>query len=121
MTLTYEDTTSGLTEHSVGGTLVVAPQGEIDMAVVPGLTARLDVLTADPLPDLVLDLRAVTFVDCAGLGALCRARTRAVAACGRLRLVTDDESVLRVLRMTGLDWAFDISPALPWEMAARTG
>ncbi|MFI0237879.1 STAS domain-containing protein [Streptomyces sp. NPDC016845] len=120
MTLTHGGTASVLTEHSVGDTHVVALHGEIDVAAVPRITAHLDVLTTAPFPDVVVDLREVTFVDCAGLGALCRAQTRTSAGGGRLRLVTDEESLLRVLRMTDLSATFEIAAALPWEAAAST-
>ncbi|MEU6389551.1 STAS domain-containing protein [Streptomyces sp. NPDC046939] len=119
MTLTHGGTASVLTERSVGDTHVVALHGEIDVATVPRITACLDALTTAPCPDIVLDLREVTFVDCAGLGALCRAQTRTDAVGGRLRLVTDEGGVLRVLRMTDLSTAFEITPVLPWDVPAR--
>jgi anti-sigma B factor antagonist len=94
----------------------VALQGEIDILTVPALAAHLDTLTADPCPDLVLDLRTVAFIDCAGLGVLCRARNRARARHGRLRLVTDSARFLRILRRTGLTGAFDIHPRWPQDL-----
>ncbi|MGW3652879.1 STAS domain-containing protein [Streptomyces sp. NPDC000878] len=99
--------------YTSGGTTVLALQGEIDILTVPALTARLDALTADRSPDLVLDLRTVSFIDCAGLGVLCRARNRARARRGRLRLVTDSARLLRILRCTGLSDAFDVRPRWP--------
>ncbi|MGJ3558392.1 STAS domain-containing protein [Streptomyces sp. INA 01156] len=39
------------------------------------LSRRLDTLADRAFPDLVLDLRAVSFIDCSGLGVLCRAAT----------------------------------------------
>jgi len=75
----------------------------------PALAAHLDTLTAGRRPDLVLDLRPVSFVDCAGLGVLCRAR----AGQGRLRLVTVSTGFLRLLRCTGLAGVFDIRSRWP--------
>ncbi|GGT40455.1 hypothetical protein GCM10010254_70430 [Streptomyces chromofuscus] len=94
--------------------------GEIDVLTSPCLTARLDALTARPLPDLVLDLRAVTFIDCTGLGLLCRTANRVRARHGRLRLVTEDPHFLRVLRLTGLSGAFELCGGPP-EAPAATG
>ncbi|MEV5875370.1 hypothetical protein AB0L75_14285 [Streptomyces sp. NPDC052101] len=46
------------------------------MLSTPPPSERLDTLTPDPRPDLVLDPRPVTFTDCAGLAVLCRADNR---------------------------------------------
>lgn len=88
-------------------------RGDVDLLAAPALAARLDALTAGPRPDLVLDLREVPFIDCAGLNVLCRARTRARAGHGRLRLVTDSARFLFVLRCAGLADVFDLSARWP--------
>ncbi|MFE7896895.1 STAS domain-containing protein [Streptomyces sp. NPDC057424] len=98
------------TEHT---TRVVTLRGELDLRTAPALRARLDTLTSGPCPDLVLDLRRVSFIDCTGLGVLCRVRNRVRARHGRLRLVTDSASVRRVLRHTGLAGVFEVLPGLP--------
>ncbi|WP_055524795.1 STAS domain-containing protein [Streptomyces graminilatus] len=103
-----------------GGTTVLPLRGEIDILTVPALSAQLDTLTADHSPDLVLDLRTVSFIDCAGLGLLCRARNRARARHGRLRLVTDSTWLLRLLRCTGLTDSFDIRPRWPEDPAGTS-
>lgn len=100
-------------------TTVVALRGELDVQSEPLLLARLDALTAPPCPNLVLDLRDVSFVDCRGLGILCRARSRALARKGRVRLVTDSPRFLRMLRLTGLSGVFETYPTLP--AACSTG
>lgn len=105
------------TEHTVGETTVVELRGEIDIFTAPSLAARLDALTADPHPDLVLDLRATAFIDCTGLGVLCRARNRAEAAHGRLRLVTDSVRFRRTLRAVGLAGVFELHPSLGTALA----
>lgn len=74
---------------------VVTLHGDLDLLTAPALRERLDMLTAGPCPDLVLDLRPVSFIDCAGLGVLCRVRNRVRARHGRLRLVTGSASVRR--------------------------
>ncbi|WP_151478294.1 STAS domain-containing protein [Streptomyces albicerus] len=96
----------------VGGTTVVRLRGEIDILTAAPLSVRLDVLTAGPSPELVLDLRFVTFIDCSGLGALCRARNRTKERGGRLRLVTSSTRILRLLRLTDLTRVFDVYPRL---------
>ncbi|MFM9632607.1 MULTISPECIES: STAS domain-containing protein [Streptomyces] len=105
------------TERTVGGTTVATVRGEIDLLTAPGLAARLDVLTAGPCPDLVLDLGRVSFMDCTGLGVLCRARNRVLARHGRLRLVTHSTFFQQTLRRTGLAGVFEVLPCLPGYVA----
>ncbi|MEU6380766.1 STAS domain-containing protein [Streptomyces sp. NPDC046909] len=100
------------------GATVVELRGELDVLAALNLSARLDALTAGPRPDLVLDLRGVSFVDCGGLGLLSRARNRVLARRGRLRLVSDSPRFLRVLRCTRLAGVFEIHPDLPTALAA---
>ncbi|MFE9023971.1 STAS domain-containing protein [Streptomyces sp. NPDC007808] len=104
--------TPHLREHTVGETIVVELRGEIDIFTAPLLAARLDALTADPHPDLVLDLRFTAFIDCTGLGVLCRARNRSEARYGRLRLVTDSVGFRRILRAVGLAGVFELHSSL---------
>ncbi|WP_141202984.1 STAS domain-containing protein [Streptomyces griseorubiginosus] len=100
------------TVRTVAGTTVVTPYGEIDLVTAIPLTSLLDSLTCGPDPDLVVDLTEVTFIDCAGLAALCRVRNRVLARHGRLRLVNGDGDFLRLLRAAGLGGAFEIHPVL---------
>jgi anti-sigma B factor antagonist len=97
----------------VGTTHVVTLRGELHLLTAPALRARLDTLTAGPCPDLVLDLRPVSFTDCSGLGVLCRVRNRVRARHGRLRLVTGSASLRRVLRHTGMAGVFELLPCMP--------
>ncbi|WP_051790314.1 STAS domain-containing protein [Streptomyces sp. NRRL S-1022] len=100
------------------GPTVLPLHGDIDLLTALALSARLDALTAHSCPDLVLDLRPAGFIDCAGLGVLCRARNRVLARRGRLRLVTDSARFLRMLRATGLWGVFEVQPRLPEAPAA---
>ncbi|UKY48491.1 STAS domain-containing protein [Streptomyces inhibens] len=94
-----------------GGTTVLELSGDLDILAVSVLSGRLDDLTGAQGADLVLDLRAVTFIDCAGLSLLSRARYRTRQRGGRLRLagVIAGGSVARLLRMTGLTGDFEIA------------
>ncbi|AYC43998.1 STAS domain-containing protein [Streptomyces griseorubiginosus] len=98
------------TVRTVAGTTVVMPYGEIDLVTAIPLMSLLDSLTCGPDPDLVVDLTKVTFIDCAGLAALCRTRNRVRARNGRLRLVNDDKDFPRLLRAAGLDRVFEVQP-----------
>ncbi|MYT03785.1 MULTISPECIES: STAS domain-containing protein [Streptomyces] len=94
------------------GTTVVTLYGEIDLVTAIPLASGLDALSSGPHPDLVLDLRPVSFIDCSGLSVLCRTWNRVRARQGRLRLVTEDGGFLRVLRAAGLGGVFEVGTHL---------
>ncbi|MEV4233190.1 STAS domain-containing protein [Streptomyces bobili] len=121
MTDGHSGTGPGPVERSVGDTTVLAVHGEIDIAAAPRLTARLDVLTAAPGPDVVADLRAMSFIDCTGLRVLCRARSRAEELDGRLRLLTAAAHFRWILRHTGLADAFEVHTSLTEALRAAPG
>jgi anti-sigma B factor antagonist len=98
----------GVRVRALGGVTVAEVAGELDIFAAARISARLDSLAQARCPDLVLDLRPVTFLDCAGLSLLCRLRNRVLARDGRLRLVIDDPRFLRLLRMVRLDDAFEV-------------
>lgn len=108
-------------ERRVGGITVVELSGELDLFTTPRLSARLDALTVQPRPSLVLDLRELAFMDCGALSALCRVRSRIVARDGRLCVVTNRPHILRLLQMTRLLRAFDVFSDLPSALARAAG
>jgi anti-anti-sigma factor len=58
------------TVRRTGRTRYLQPAGELDLATAPVLDAWIDALRADGVGDIVVDLRAVTFVDGFALGVL---------------------------------------------------
>jgi anti-sigma B factor antagonist len=102
----------GVREHTLDGVTVVEISGELDLFTAARISGRLAALACSECPDLVLDLRPVAFLDCAGLSLLCRLRNRVLARGGRLRLVIRDERLLRLLRLVRLDDAFEVVPDL---------
>ncbi|GAB2627114.1 hypothetical protein GCM10027168_68570 [Streptomyces capparidis] len=95
--------------------------GELDLFATPRLCARLDALTVQPRPALVLDLRLLSFMDCGALSALCRVRSRVVERGGRLCVVTNRPNILRLLQMTRLLRTFDVFSDLPAALADAAG
>ncbi|MCZ4117807.1 STAS domain-containing protein [Streptomyces sp. H39-S7] len=87
---------------TIGTRTTVALHGEIDLAMAPQLIEHLDAATAGHRPDVVVDLRAVTFIDCSSLGLLCRARRRSQERHGHLSLICTDARTLRLLRLADL-------------------
>ncbi len=106
-------------ERTVGRVLVVELHGEVDFVAARSIRSCLDRVTARRRPLLLMDLRPVTFIDCAGLGVLCRARRRVRARGGRLSLIVDDPRVVRTIALAGLSKAFDVHRGLDAALAAH--
>jgi anti-sigma B factor antagonist len=87
--------------------VVVAMEGELDLAAAPALQRELLALVARPVNALSLDLGEVTFLDSSGLGALYRTRQAADEMGVPLRLVAVPDHVLRVLDVTAMAPLFD--------------
>jgi anti-anti-sigma factor len=81
----------------------VAVTGEVDLATAPALRdVLLRVLQEQTCVLLDVDLAGVTFLDCAGVGALVAVRNAAVRAGRQLRVSHPRPIVGRVLDLTGL-------------------
>ncbi|MFC1410946.1 STAS domain-containing protein [Streptacidiphilus sp. N1-12] len=85
-----------------GGRTVVELYGEIDIATTWLLTRHLDAATAGDRPQVVVDLRGVSFIDSGGMGPLCRAWCRAQDRGGDMSLICTDSRILKTLRLAGL-------------------
>ena len=68
--------------------LRVLAEGEVDIASVDELTAALLAAEQTDVPQIVLDLSGVTFLDSAGVLMLLQANTRSRAKGERLRVLT---------------------------------
>ncbi|MFG2944390.1 STAS domain-containing protein [Streptomyces adustus] len=99
---------------------VVEVTGEVDIATADLVAEHLTAAVSPPLPDVLVDLRPVAFLDCSALRVLCRAEARAAEHGGRLRIVTDDPRVHRLLRAAGLLGRFPPLPALPGQRRDST-
>ncbi|MFF0388295.1 STAS domain-containing protein [Kitasatospora sp. NPDC004615] len=80
---------------------IVRVDGEIDLDTAPALRRAL-AAALEAHREVVLDLSEVTFMDCAGLGALVRARNQADRSGRRLILRGAGRCVVRLLELTGL-------------------
>ena len=89
-----------------GATLTLS--GELDLLTAPILRSRLHE-AASGAGELVVDLSAVTFMDCAGLEPLLEAR---IYLRGRLRLRGIPWSIVQILRVTGVLTTFTILDAV---------
>jgi anti-sigma B factor antagonist len=87
---------------------VLRPTGDIDAYTAPQLRTQLHDATSSGARVVVVDLREVTFIDSAGLGALVGAHRRMLEADGRLRVVRPPALVARAFELTGLDGVLEL-------------
>jgi anti-sigma B factor antagonist len=107
-----------VTSRQEAARTVITVAGEIDVYTAPGLRERLNELVAAGHYDLVVDLERVEFLDSTGLGVLVGGLKRARSHEGNLRLVCDQEKILKVFRITGLTRVFPIHASLADALAA---
>ena len=88
------------------GNQVVSVTGELDIATAEQAYLYIsDVIDAWPTP-VSVDLSGLTFCDASGLGVLARVARHARQAGRQLRLTAARPSLLKIMRITGLDRAF---------------
>src|SRR4249920_2610699 len=107
-----------VTSRQEGARTVITVNGEIDVYTAPSLRERLNELVAAGQYDLVVDMSGVDFLDSTGLGVLVGGLKRVRSHDGTLRLVCDQEKILKVFRITGLTKVFPIHPSLDEALAA---
>ena len=99
-----------LTRRTVSAELRLG--GELDIAAVEPLTEAVDLLLDEGCTLLDLDLGDVTFMDAAGLGLLVRLQGTCREHGGALRLRGLCEQPQWLLRISGMESAFDIRDPL---------
>ena len=88
------------------GNQIISVTGELDIATAEQAYAYIsDVIDAWPAP-VSVDLSGLTFCDASGLGALARTARHARQAGRQLRLTAARPSLLKIMRITGLDRAY---------------
>ncbi len=100
------------------GTLVRA-EGDLDFETAGTLRDLLRTVVLKPGERLALDLRAVSFFDSSGLGALLAARDLALEAGATVELLPPPEHIERVLDAVGLTDLFAVRPDAGGEPTAR--
>ena len=112
----------GLTiEPLAGGAVRVALRGELDFEHAYTFDEELRRVEAARPSCLVLDLRALTFLDSSGLSRLLAARGRARRAQHRLLLVRGGAAVQRLLAITAVSEVFETVSELPAELRPAAG
>ncbi|MEU4234458.1 STAS domain-containing protein [Nonomuraea sp. NPDC026600] len=92
------------TRYSVGDRVVtLTPVGEIDLLTAGALRVAIeDTLQAPGPVDVVVDLATVTFLDCAGIGALVAGHNIAIRRGRGYTVVNPQRRVRRVLELAGV-------------------
>ncbi|MGH2909214.1 MAG: STAS domain-containing protein [Solirubrobacteraceae bacterium] len=94
--------------------------GELDLATAPLLEDQLRDVTDAGFAHIVLDLRGLTLIDCAGLRVLLGAHARAGETATQLTVRCDPGQVARVLALTGVDHHLHtVAPAVAGEASTR--
>jgi len=88
------------------GYQVVSVTGELDIATAEQAYAYISEVIDGMQEPLSVDLSGLTFCDASGLGVLARLARHARQAGRQLRLTSARPSVLKIMRITGLDRAF---------------
>jgi anti-sigma B factor antagonist len=96
--------------RAAGDGVVLTVSGELDIAVAAALGTRVDAALAEGHIRIVMNLRDLTFCDCAGLAALLRARRLAVEHNGWVRLAAVQPRVARIIQLAGLATVFPCHP-----------
>jgi anti-sigma B factor antagonist len=107
-----------LSTRTVGDRTVVEVGGEIDVYTAPKLREQLVELVNDGSYHLVVDMEGVDFLDSTGLGVLVGGLKRVRAHEGSLRLVCNQERILKIFRITGLTKVFPIHTSVDDAVAA---
>jgi anti-sigma B factor antagonist len=94
------------------GYQIVSVTGELDIATAEQAYSYLsEVIDGRPAP-VTVDLSGLTFCDASGLGALARTARHAREKGRQLMLTSARPSVLKIMRITGLDRVFpELHPA----------
>jgi anti-sigma B factor antagonist len=94
-----------------GGALLTVA-GELDIATVPLVRERLTAITATGTRRLVVDLRAVSFMDSTALAAFIHAKMR-LGDEGTMTLVLEQDSYARLIfEVAGIDGVLDVVETL---------
>jgi anti-sigma B factor antagonist len=97
---------AGIVTHAVrtgrDSAVIVAIEGDLDIASVPAVRERLLSLLRPGASLLVIDMSAVRYADASGLEVLVSTQRRAGLLGGTLRLAALQPAVSRILTVTGL-------------------
>jgi len=101
-----------------GDVVVVAVDGELDMATAPQLQDQITDLLDRGVTRLVFDLTELSFCDSTGLSVFVRAKNSGEEAGGIVRLAAPQRGVRRILEVSGLVEVLHTYPTVDEAVAA---
>ena len=110
-----------LSTRTEGDRTVVTVGGEIDVYTAPKLREQLIDLVSGGKYHLVVDMEGVDFLDSTGLGVLVGGLKRMRGIGGEFKIVCDQEKLLKIFRITGLDQIFSLHPSVEAAAAGQAG
>jgi anti-anti-sigma factor len=102
------------------GAVLLRLAGELDVATVPELEAAF-VRASEVSADIVVDMREVTFMDAAAIGAFIRAQHSVAGRGGGLVLVGVQPWICKVLRVARVDGVLPRHPDLRAALSSLPG
>lgn len=106
------------TRHEDGRTIIEVG-GEIDVYTAPRLRDKITELVGEGSYNLVIDMQKVDFLDSTGLGVLVGGMKKVRAHDGSMRLICNQERLLKIFRITGLAKVFAIHDSQADALAER--
>jgi anti-sigma B factor antagonist len=106
------------TRHEDGHTIIEVG-GEIDVYTAPKLRDKITELVGNGNYNLVIDMEKVDFLDSTGLGVLVGGLKKVRAHDGSMRLICNQERLLKIFRITGLAKVFAIHGSQADALAER--
>src|SRR3954447_1208511 len=100
------------------GHTIIEVGGEIDVYTAPKLRDKITELVGSGNYHLVIDMEKVDFLDSTGLGVLVGGLKKARAHDGSMRLICNQERLLKIFRITGLSKVFVIHSSQADALAA---
>lgn len=89
--------------NTVGNTLVVRVNGELDMVVTDEFRAKVErKLDEHPVRNLIINLQGVKFIDSSGLGVILGRYKRITTGGGKVAIVGAAPQVIKILELAGL-------------------
>jgi anti-anti-sigma factor len=100
--------TAVIREKQVDGVVILSVQRSLKGEVEAALKERIEALVRAGQMEILIDLRAMPFVDSSELGRLIRAHIAVRQAGGRVRLCNLSGRVAALMKMTRLDTVLEI-------------
>lgn len=108
-------------ERTPDGALVLAIEGELDLATAPKVREPLEDGIETGAKQIVIDMLGCGFIDSTGLGVLLHAAKRLEENGGAMALVCVDDQIKRLLELTMIDRTIPVYETREEALAAVSG